>query len=150
MSKSPRYLLAAAVTLVSLYAFAGERFIAILTNSGGKTLNVQGLADGGIAGAQIGGNAILTIQPSVDMYVCISQKDSTTNEPNCNAINGLRVPANAALPTSCPPSTLMALPVSLSDGGTYYAYTTSCVVEVVQVADAGSAKIWQRLGTEGL
>lgn len=144
-----RNVFVSALVLFSLYALANERFVGLLVNSSGKYLSLVGLSDGGLSGFPIGANALLTVQPTVDMYVCINQKDVSTNAPNCSALNGVRVPANAAFPTSCPSSNNMSLPVSLSDGGTIYVSTNSCIVEVVAVADAGSAIVWQRDGREG-
>lgn len=137
----------AVVTLFAFVATANERILTNLTLSGSKATNVQGLADGGVAGTPISPASLLTIQPTVDAYVCVGQLDSA-GIPNCTSLNGLRVPANAALPTSCPSSTNAKLPVLLGDGGTVYVNTSSCIVEVVQVADAGSAKVMSRLGTE--
>lgn len=134
-------------TLCATVAVANEGYLTILTMSGSKQSNVQGLSDGGVSGTPISPRQLITIQPSVDTYVCVGQLDGA-GVPNCNAINGVRVPANAAFPTSCPPSKNARLPVSLSDGGTLYVNTQSCIVEVLQVADAGSAKIWSRQGDE--
>lgn len=151
--RSAALAVVSAIGLYSLYAFAGERFLGVLTLSGSKYINVQGLSDGGISGFPIGGKALITVQSNVDSFVCINQKDPTTQYPNCSAVNGLRVPANAALPTSCPPSTNTVLPVAvtLPDGGpsTVLVNTTSCIIEVLTAdGGTGSAKVFQRNGDE--
>lgn len=77
-------------TLGATIAVANEGFLAILTMSGSKQTNVQGLVDGGVAGTPFSPRQLITVQPSVDTYVCVGQLD-TAGVPNCNAINGVRV-----------------------------------------------------------
>jgi len=161
------------VLVIGLRAMAGEAFIGSIVTpaDGGWANNVSPQDGGGFDGGAfwITPRSLVTVQCSSAAYVCVNSEGCSGSAIGANALTGaggigrgVKLAADTAFPTSVGnaivlPGLLLADAgcsgrcITLQDGGTYPATTSSALVSVVPVSASGgsiSCPVWVRTGNE--
>jgi hypothetical protein len=119
-------------------ARAAEKYVGTIVVTDAGAVHNLFPTDGGAF--YIAPNSLITVQPSVNAYICVDEL-TAAKAPTCSTTVGVLVPSGTAFPSSCASATA----VQVADGG----FVQSCTVTCLPASGASvNCPVWVRKGNE--